>query len=740
MQYIKELIKKVKLLFKNYYCIKQYDQTDCGAACLATIAKYYGLKKTITKIREIAGTDTKGTNALGMVKAAEKVGFEAKVARAEEDELTAELPLPMIAHVNMDGLLHYIVVYEVTENEIIVADPAEGIVSYEPEDFYEIWTGVLIFLSPTESFETGDETTGFFSRFLHLILNRKRLVIEIFLASILYTILGMVGAFYFKFLIDDILGNNIKSTLHIVTLGVLGIRVFNIVLGAFRSHLLLYLSQKMDISLVLNYYRHVVNLPMSFFDSRKVGEILSRLGDASKIRSAISGATFSVMLDTLLVIFTGIVLYIQNTTLFKIVLIYIPFYVLIVWSFSKHFKKIHKNVMEKAAELNSYLVESFSGIATIKAFTSEDDAKFETEKRFIKKIKSVFKASLLKNIQSSIQGILEASSNLILLWVGALEIMDGNLSIGELMAFNALLGRFLGPLKNLINLQPMLQEAFVAGDRLGEILDLEKETKNESEKMNLNKIEGKIEAKKVEFAYGMRKPALEEIDLTIKPGEKVALVGESGSGKTTLAKLILKYYLPDEGEILIDDHNIKDINLESLRSKIGYVPQDVFLFSGTIKENLSFGLENIETKKIIEAAKKSQIHEFINDLPLRYETLVGERGSNFSGGQKQRVAIARAILRNPDILILDEATSNLDTATEKAIHNTFEELSQGITTLIIAHRLSTIKHCDKIVVLDEGKIVEIGSHEKLIKQQGEYYKLCKGQTVDDNMELGEKIS
>lgn len=734
---MKKLIRKIKRIFKRYYCIKQYDMTDCGAACLATIAKYYGLRKAITQIREIAGTDTKGTNALGMIRAAEKIGFETKGVRAEENELTSELNYPLIAHLNKNGLFHYVVIYEVTKEEILIADPAEGIIIYEPEDFFKYWTGVLILLTPTDDFEKGDETTSFFSRFFYLILNRKKLVIEIFLASIIYTIIGIIGAFYFKFLIDDILGNNLISTLHVVTIGILGLRVFNILLGAFRSHLLLYLSQKIDISLVLNYYRHIVNLPMSFFDSRKVGEIISRLGDVSKIRSAISGATFSVLLDTLSVIFIGIVLYVQNSTLFMITLVYIPFYLIIVWGFSKYFRKIHREIMEKAADLNSYLVESLSGILTIKAFNGEEDAKLETEQRFIKRIKAIFKASLMKNVHYSSQGFLGTIITMGLLWVGGTEVINGNISIGQLMTFNALLGQFLGPLQNLINLQPMLQEAFVAGDRLGEILDLEKETKHEREKAEFDKIKGKIEFKGVEFAYGMRRPALKDINLIIRSGEKIALVGESGSGKTTLVKLILKYYLPNEGKILIDDYNIKDINVNNLRSKIGYVPQDIFLFSGTVKENITFGLENVDIKDVIRAAQKAQIHEFINELPLRYDTLIEERGSNLSGGQKQRIAIARVILREPDILILDEATSNLDTTTERAIHDIFEELSQEITTIIIAHRLSTIKNCDRIVILSEGKIKEIGTHYELIKRKGLYYEFWLGQNGDDV--IGEMI-
>ncbi|PRX29422.1 ATP-binding cassette subfamily B protein [Orenia metallireducens] len=724
------LYKNIVRKFKKYICIKQHDTTDCGAACLAMIAKYYGLKIPITKIREAACTDKQGTNILGMIKAADELGFKAKGVRVEPKALKNEFTLPAVAHVIIDSLLHYVVIYEITEEDVVIADPAKGIEVYSLEDFYEIWSGVLILITPDQRFKKGDETIGLFERFSPILFAHKKLIIEIFLACMLYTGLSLAGTFYFKFLIDDILGNGLKNTLNIFTLGVLSLKIFNIFLNAFRSHLLLYLSNKMNISLIMNYYKHVLNLPLSFFDSRKVGEILSRLTDAGMIRSAISNATFTVLIDSLLVIFGGIILYLQNGKLFLLTLLHLPIYVTLIFIFSKYFRKIHRRRMEESAELNSYLVESISGAATIKAFNAEFNANLETEKRFIKRVKTGFKASIASNIQGVLHGILGTCSSLLILWVGSSEVIKGNLSIGQLMTFNALVGNFLGPLKSLIGLQPMLQKAIVAGDRLGEILDLESEIDDENRKLIKDKFQGNIKIKKLDFKYGTREKVLKNINLDIKSGEKIALVGESGSGKTTLAKLLLKYYLPEKGDIFIDDYNIKDISLDSLRGRIGYIPQDVFLFSGTVRENIAFGLKDVSMEDIVDAAQKAQAHQFINKLPLRYETKIGERGSDLSGGQRQRIAIARAILRNPDILILDEATSNLDTTTERAIHKTINEVSRGITTIIIAHRLSTIKSCDKIVVLEDGKVLEQGNHYDLIKERGKYYKLWEGQTLE----------
>ena len=325
-------------IFKKYHCVKQFDITDCGAACIATISRQYGLKIPITKIREVAGTDTRGTNAFGVIKAARELGFSAKGVRAEKEHLTKELPLPCIAHVIKGNLLHYVVIHEIKGKEIIIADPAEGIVKYTPEKFCEIWSGVLLLMVPGEKFEKRDETTGLFTRFFGFLIPQKRLLIEIFIASILYTVMGLAGAFYFKYLIDSILVDGITKTLHIISTGIIILTILKIVMNAFRRLLLVYLSQKLDISLILTYYQHVLELPMTFFDSRKVGEIISRLSDASKIRNAISGATITVMIDTLMVIVGAIVLYIQSSILFGIASIVIPFYIVAVLSFNRLFR------------------------------------------------------------------------------------------------------------------------------------------------------------------------------------------------------------------------------------------------------------------------------------------------------------------------------------------------------------------------------------------------------------------
>lgn len=721
------------ILFNKYKCIRQHDINDCGVACLATVCREYGLKVSIGKIRQVSGTDKEGTSAYGIIKAAESLGFTAKgVIASNPEEIFQEFPKPAIAHVIIDNtLMHYVVIHRVSKEEIVIADPAKGVIKYKSEDFLKIWTGVLIFITSEQSLKKCDETKGLFERFWGVIKPQRKFLGTLFISSILITILGIIGSFYFRFLIDDILPNNKHNSLMIMSMIMIGIVIFKITIEFFRSLLLIHMSQNMDKSLLLGYYNHVIELPMSFFGTRKVGDIISRFNDGAKIRDAILATTLTIMIDTIMAIIGGGILYIQNHKLFVICFVPIALYLILVFVFKKALEELNRSYMQNNAELTSYLVESIEGIETVKAFNGERKVNLESEKKFVKLIKSIFKYSYVNNIEVSLMTGIKAIFGIVILWLGGHLVLKGEISIGVLISFNVLLSYFIEPMERIISLRPQLQSAIVAADRLGEILEIDKEKSVDEENKIIPKtLLGDISLKSIYFRYGTKKLILNNINMYIKQGEKVALVGESGSGKTTIAKLLMNFYNIEKGEIIINNHNIKDISKEALRNKISYISQDSFFFSGTVIENLQFANKDATYQEIIAVCEKVHIHEYIMSLPLKYETLLEEKGANLSGGQRQRLSIARAILKKPEILIMDEATSNLDSITERAIERTIEDCTKNVTTIIIAHRLSTIMKCDKIYVMDKGEIIEFGSHEELIRNKGYYYNLWKGQSLD----------
>lgn len=486
----------------------------------------------------------------------------------------------------------------------------------------------------------------------------------------------------------------------------------------------MFLGQRIDVSILFGYYNHMIRLPMKFFSSRKAGEIISRFSDADNINDTVAETVLSLMLDVIMSVVGGIIVYFQNQYLFFISVVLLLLYTIIVFSFKGILKKVNREVLENNSQMTSLVIQSINGIETIKTYNLEKRIQDETEFKYLKVLKSSLKRTKIGIFLGTLSEIVELLGNMAIIWIGSMQVINGKLTLGEMMVFNTLLGYFTEPVKNLIGLQPTIQTAMVSADRLGEVIDLDIEQKDE--RIIPDNLKGDIEIKNLDFRYGTREQILKNINMKIKKGEKIALVGESGSGKTTLAKLFLKFFDFEKGEININDFNIKDIDITFLREKISYISQDIFLFNNTIKENLMLN-ETIKMEEVIEMAKKINAYDFINQLPQRFNYVIEENGANLSMGQKQRLSILRALLKKPDILIMDEATSNLDTITENIIQNTLNNLDMEMTIIIIAHRLSTIRMCDRIYVLDKGEIIESGTHEELVNMKGKYYKLLKEQ-------------
>lgn len=703
-------------MFERYICVLQKDEKDCGPACILTILKEYNINYSIAKLREIVGTDTFGTNIYGLIKGLEYFGFKGTAVRVEDKRIDNSLNFPIIAHLNINGLYHYVVIQNIKKKELIISDPSKGVVKVSFEDFYKNWIGILIIVEKTENIRKINENSTYLSKLFSILKSDKNLIFNIILISIIYTFLGLISSFYFKALVDYILVDKLINTLNIIMIGVIFVTIIKYIFDFIRNQLVLYLSQKIDHLILFGYYKHVLNLPLKFFSTRKVGEIVSRFSDGVNIRQVIADIIFTSTIDLFISIFTSVILFYLNKYLFFISIFIILIYTVIIYSFKKIIKDKNEQVLENNAILTSNIIENLKGIETIKAYNLELEMEQETEYKFFNFLRSSYERGVIYNIITFLSLIVSDLGNFFIIWIGAIEVIKENITLGKLLVFVGILVYFLEPIKKIINLQTQIQIAIVASDRIGEIVELDVENKEEDKSQLIN-LKGNINIENLKFRYGTRGYVLNNISMTIRSGQKIAFVGESGSGKTTLAKLLLKYYSFEQGSIKINGYNIDDIGVSFLRNKISYVSQETFLFSKSIKDNLFLNV-NSDMKEILHLCEKLKLTDFINSLPKKFDSIIDENGANLSGGQKQRLSILRALLKHPDILILDEATSNLDSITEKAIQETIMEL--GITVIIIAHRLSTIKNCDKIFVFDKGEIVESGNHEKLLKNNGIY--------------------
>jgi len=478
------------------------------------------------------------------------------------------------------------------------------------------------------------------------------------------------------------------------------------------------MSKRIDIPLTMNFYKHLIHLPIGFFGTRKSGEILSRFSDTTSIREAISSTVLSLIIDSIMAVFFGIYLCYISVPLFLIALTMMICYTAIVYAFKKPIKQINQNTMESNAQMTSFLKESIDGVETIKAFRNEETVYKKTKNIFEKMISVFVKGTVTFSIKDALISSVASIGVVILLWVGNGLCNSGVIALGSMITFYVVLNYFLSPLQNLIELQPTIQTAIVAAERLNDVLEVQTE-KDDIDSYPAD-LKGDIEFKNITFRYGYREAVINNLSSKIISGSKVAIVGESGSGKTTLMKLLMAFYTPESGSILIGNQELSSFNPNNIRDKISYVSQNVFFFSDTIKNNLIMGNSTISDEEVKKACKLAMADEFIESLPMGYDTILSENASNLSGGQRQRLAIARALLQKPEIMILDEATSNLDTVTEKSIKSTIFNVTREITTFIIAHRLSTIKNCDLILVMENGKIVESGTHDELISLNGAY--------------------
>ncbi len=748
-------------VFMRY--IKQHDERDCGAACLAMIADFYGLKYPLQRFRDLTKTDRNGTNIFGLVDGAEKIGLRAEGLSGSAEEMMREIKsgdikFPFIAHIiSEDGFEHFIVVEKIGNGKVKSTDPAKGkrIISFE--HFSAMYTGYLVNFALTDRFIKGNFTKGGFVKFFSLLHGQYSKLAAIIVLSIAVSFIGMLGAFVFETVLDDFVYDSSEVTyeedhehtaasnddsdnillamldfvndnadkFNTIFIMLIGLYLLQAGIQYARGLLISKLSQKIDKTLILSYVEHIVDIPLEAVNSRNTGEYLSRFADTANIREAISGATITLLMDTLMVIFCGFLLFNENKVLFFVSLIMIVIYAIIVTAFRKPIKSINQDVMSSNANVQSYLKETISGIETIQAKNAQQSVKYKFRRKCGDLINKIFKGNMLYISQNTLTMLAETAGSVIVLWIGFGMVLEGAVTAGSIMTFYALLAFFIEPIKNLIELQPMLQTAIVAAERLNDIMD----THVEDQEGVPVPDQPEIKFKNVSFRYGNRDLVIKDLSFSVKEGEKIAIVGESGCGKTTIAKLLLGFYCCEGGEISIGNASIKDISKSDLRRKISYVSQETFLFSDTIKENIRFGNSNITDGEIKSACVISAADNFIGELPQKYDALIDENGSNLSGGQKQRLAIAGALVNNPKIIIFDEATSSLDISTEQIVMNSIKTRFSNATMIFIAHRLSFTKKCDRIYVMDKGKIVEFGTYNELMSQKGKYYTMATSNFV-----------
>ena len=714
-------------VIKRFPLVKQAEEMDCGAACLAMICKHHGIGMTLGKLREMANVTTQGATLDSLARVGESLGFNTRGVKCTFDALLG-FDLPFIAH--WEGY-HYIIVYGVSKSHVWIADPGPGFRKLSVEDFEKGWTGTCLLFNPTAELAQVAAARSPWARFVSYLKPFRKILGYLFLATFVIQVLGVVPPVVIQNILDRVVVHQDVSLLRLLIIGLVITHVFMQLTSVMRAFLSNYLVRNLDFTMMSQFLQHTLSLPMKFFATRRTGDIVARFQENQTIRAFLTESTVSTALNLLMlfIYFTILFLYNAKMTLLLIAFV-IPLIVLTVLV-TPRLKRYAREAFASSTDAESILMETLGGSETVKGMGLERLMRMKWERRYTKALDVQYRAKRFNILVGATSQLLNAATTIGILWFGASLVLAGELSIGQLIAFNALTGSVMAPLLGLVGLWNQVHEAGVSMERLGDVLDMEPEQRaaDVASRVVLPDLRGQVAFENVYFRYGDSETpyVLKNISFELNPGQMVAVVGLSGSGKTTLAKLLVGFYPPTEGRILVDGYDLVALDLAYFRAQVGYVMQSNLLFSGTISENIAAGDENPDRRHVIEVAKMADAHGFISNLPLGYEQIVGERGMGLSGGQIQRLCIARALYRNPRMLIFDEATSALDTQSESNILDQMHTILEGRTALVIAHRLSTIMQADHILVLYDGSIVEAGKHGELVAKQGMYYQLVQKQ-------------
>lgn len=728
---------------KKFPFYKQPDTKDCGPTCLRIVSKYYGKSISLQQIRNLSETTREGSSLLGLSDAAENLGFRSMGVQIDFNTLTEEVPFPCVAHWNKN---HFVVVYKIDKNnKVYISDPSYGLITYTREEFIKSWIGenanenteegIVLILETTPAFFQTDfdaeESKASFTFLSKYLFKYKTLVIQLAIGLLGGSLLSLIFPFLTQSIVDVGIQNQDINFIYVVLLAQIMLFLGRMGIETIRSWILLHLSARINISIISDFFIKLMKLPISFFDTRMTGDIMQRINDHHRIEQLLTSSSLNTLFSLVNLIIFSIVLLFYDYRLFIVYLVGAVLYIGWISFFLKKRKELDYKRFSQVSQEQSKVIELINGMQEIKMHNAEKQKRWDWEFLQVKLFKIRIKSLSLEQWQSVGGNFINQMKDILVSFLSAKLVLSGNLTLGMMLSVQYIIGQLNSPLLQLIDFIKQTQDAKISLERLGEIHDKDdEEDKNEQYVTDVPKQD--IEIKDMSFRYiGSDVPVFENLNLTIPYQQTTAIVGASGSGKTTLLKLLMKFYDPDQGEIRIGNTNMKNISPRYWRDHCGVVMQEGYVFNDTIANNIAVGEDHIDKQKLRRAVEIANIKDFIESLPLSYNTKIGNEGVGVSGGQKQRLFIARAVYKSPEYILFDEATSALDANNEKVIMENLEQFFKGKTAVVIAHRLSTVRHADKIIVLDQGKVVEEGSHADLVDLRGEYYRLVRNQ-----LELG----
>lgn len=690
---------------------------DTGLQCLVMLARFHNVAASPEQLAHEFTPPGEHFGSAELLLAARKLGLKAKSVRSAVDRL-AQTPLPAIARDNA-GL--FFIIARIDQGKALIQDPrANRPEVMEREALEARWSGELLLLR-SEASQASELSRFDFTWFIPAIVKHRKLLGEVLIASFVLQIFALLTPLFFQVVMDKVLVHRGLSTLDVLAVGLLGIMLFETLLSGLRSYVFAHTASRIDVELGARLFRHLVSLPLAYFQARRVGDSVARVRELENIRSFLTGNAITLLLDVLFsVVFIAVMLF-YSGWLTLVVVLSLPLYFVLSLMITPVLRARVQESFNRGAENQSFLVESINGIDTLKSMAVEPQVTRKWDNQLAAYVSASFKTQTLSTVANEGVSLIGKLVTVATLWLGARLVIDGQLTVGQLVAFNMLAGRVAQPIMRLAQLWTNFQQTGVSVQRLGDILNSQTEL-SQATRSALPALHGQVEFDQVRFRYRADgSEVLRGIDLAIHPGEVIGIVGRSGSGKSTLTRLLQRLYVPESGRVLVDGMDLALADVSSLRRQIGVVLQDNLLFNRSIRENIALTDPGAPMEAVIQAARLAGAHEFILELPEGYDTLVGEHGSSLSGGQRQRIAIARALIGNPRILIFDEATSALDYESERVIQQNMKAICQGRTVVIIAHRLSAVRDANRIIVMDRGQIVEQGTHQELLSLQAGHY-------------------